>query len=68
MRLPTALRQEPIEPELAQRAQGRCNVTMRQAAQDNQCLLIRGGERLVAKPYIRLRRADAAAETTNVVA
>ncbi len=49
VRLPTALGQEPVEPELAQRAQRRRNMTMRQAAQDAQRLLIRRSHRLVAQ-------------------
>ena len=39
--LHTALRQNPIEPDLAQCAQSRCHMTVRQTAQQRQSVLIR---------------------------
>ena len=49
VRLPAALRQDAIEPELAQHAQCRRHVPVRQAAQQRQRLLIRRRHSLVAQ-------------------
>ena len=48
-RLPAALRQDAIEPKLAQHAQCRCHVAMRQAAHQRQRLLIRRHDSFVAQ-------------------
>jgi hypothetical protein len=48
-RLASALRQQPVEPELAQLAKGCGHVSVRQAAQDAQTLPIRGSDRLIAQ-------------------
>jgi hypothetical protein len=47
--LPAALRQDPVKPELAKHPQCRRHMTMRQAAQQRQRLLIRRHHRLVAQ-------------------